>query len=145
FVVRTPARWYVTVGLTGLAWIVQTAYLGRPALDYHDLPIASGFESMLVLSWILGAIALYLILRSPRSAAIGLFILPLVVVLSAIAGLTRSSSAGWANWAGWVSAWGLVHGTLLMLGAVFTCVAFLAGLMYLAQAHRLKGKRPSGA
>ena len=31
----------------------------------------------------------------------------------------------------------------LLAGAVFTCVAFFAGLMYLAQMRRLKAKRPS--
>jgi ABC-type uncharacterized transport system permease subunit len=35
----------------------------------------------------------------------------------------------------------MVHGSLLLAGAVSTCVAFAAGLMYLAQAHRLKTKR----
>lgn len=144
FVVRAPARWYLTVGLTALAWSVQTAYLGGRAVNERELPIASGFESMLVLSWILGAIALYLILRSPRTSAVGLFILPLVVAVSALAGFSGKSSASWANWERWVSTWGLVHATLLMLGAVFTCVAFLAGLMYLAQARRLKEKRPPG-
>jgi ABC-type uncharacterized transport system permease subunit len=34
---------------------------------------------------------------------------------------------------------------LLMLGGVATCVAFAAGLMYLAQADRLKRKRPPRA
>ena len=36
-----------------------------------------------------------------------------------------------------------MHGIFLLGGAVFTCVAFFAGLMYLAQMRRLKAKRPS--
>jgi ABC-type uncharacterized transport system permease subunit len=36
----------------------------------------------------------------------------------------------------------MVHGLFLLAGAVATCVAFAAGLMYLVQAHRLKNKRP---
>jgi ABC-type uncharacterized transport system permease subunit len=36
-----------------------------------------------------------------------------------------------------------VHGIFLLAGAVFTCEAFFAGLMYLAQMRRLKAKRPS--
>ena len=36
-----------------------------------------------------------------------------------------------------------MHGIFLLGGAVFTCVAFFAGLMYLVQMRRLKAKRPS--
>jgi ABC-type uncharacterized transport system permease subunit len=36
-----------------------------------------------------------------------------------------------------------VHGIFLLGGAVFACVAFFAGLMYLVQMRRLKAKRPS--
>ena len=32
FVVRGAARWYLTVGLTALGWVVQTAYLANLAL-----------------------------------------------------------------------------------------------------------------
>ena len=36
-----------------------------------------------------------------------------------------------------------MHGVFLLAGAVITCVAFAAGLMYLVQMRRLKPKRPS--
>jgi ABC-type uncharacterized transport system permease subunit len=35
-----------------------------------------------------------------------------------------------------------VHGVFLLAGAVCTCVAFAAGMMYLVQSNRLKHKRP---
>ena len=35
-----------------------------------------------------------------------------------------------------------MHGVFLLAGAVSTCVAFAAGLMYLVQSNRLKHKRP---
>src|SRR5262249_4642385 len=46
-------------------------------------------------------------------------------------------------WGGGGAFWGPVPGFSLWAGAVFPCVAFFAGLMYLAQMRRLKAKRPS--
>ena len=37
--------------------------------------------------------------------------------------------------------WGLVHGVFLLLGYVAVLVGFIAGVMYLVQAHRLKRKQ----
>src|SRR5262249_6653320 len=55
----------------------------------------------------------------------------------------RAPRDNWTGWGGaWLHFWGAVHIGLYILGAVFTCLAFVAGLMYLAQAHRLKQKRP---
>ena len=143
FVVRGPARWYATLALTTLAWVVQTAYLGNLALRTHQLPVSTVFESLLVLSWVLAAVGLYLIVRSPKPVAVGVFVLPVVLALVLVAGV-------WApreDWTGsaWGEAsqfWGSAHGVLYLVGAVASCVAFAAGLMYLAQSHRLKHKRP---
>ena len=41
FFVRNAARWYATVGLTALGWIVQTAYLANLAVRKHELPVAT--------------------------------------------------------------------------------------------------------
>jgi ABC-type uncharacterized transport system permease subunit len=141
FVVRSKARWYLTVGLTALGWAVQTAYLANLAWQSHRLPIATVFESLLVLAWILAAIDLYLVVHSPKPVAVGLFILPVVLALVTVAGLSAPRD-DWSRWGGQVNFWGWVHGLFLLFGAVFTCVAFVAGLMYLMQANRLKHKRP---
>jgi ABC-type uncharacterized transport system permease subunit len=91
---------------------------------------------------VLAVIDVYLVARSPKQSAIGLFILPVAVALSAFAGVAGSKAAE-AHWTGWVKFWGGVHGGFLLLGAVFTCVAFVFGLTYLVQSGRLKQKRPS--
>jgi ABC-type transport system involved in cytochrome c biogenesis permease subunit len=139
--VRARARWSLTVGLTALGWVVHTAYLANIAMQTHELPVATIRESLLVLAWILAAIDLYLVVRSPTPSAVGLFILPVVVGLSAFAGLERERAVA-VGWAGSVKFWGAVHGGFWLLGAVFTCVAFAFGLMYLVQAERLRHKRP---
>jgi ABC-type transport system involved in cytochrome c biogenesis permease subunit len=143
FVVRSAARWYLTVGLTALAWLVQTAYLVNLARVNHRVPMETLFESMLVLSWIFAAIGLYLMARAPRQVAVGTFVLPLVVALTTVAGTSAPRQSDWGSaWGGATAFWGSVHGLFLLAGAVSTCVAFAAGLMYLAQASRLKHKRP---
>jgi ABC-type transport system involved in cytochrome c biogenesis permease subunit len=139
--VRAPIRWFATVGLLSLGWIVHTAFLFNQVRHHHQLPIATQYDFMLVLSWIFAAIALYLIVRMPRSVAIGVFVLPVVVGLSALAGLERRQN--WTNWGVWAPVWGAIHGWFLTLGALFLCIAFVAGLTYLAQSRRLKRKQVS--
>ncbi len=58
FAVRSAARWYLTVGLTALAWLVQSIFLLNLALKDGAVPITTVFESLLVLSWIFAAIGL---------------------------------------------------------------------------------------
>lgn len=143
FVVRGPVRWYAAAGLTALAWLVQTIYLANLAVKRPMAPVATEFGSMMLLSWIVAMIGLYLMLRSPRPMAVGMFVLPLVLGLVIGAGWFAPRDSGWLDWGDKVAFWGAVHGIFLLGGAVFTCVAFFAGLMYLAQMRRLKRKRPS--
>jgi ABC-type uncharacterized transport system permease subunit len=141
-VVRGAARWYLTVALTALGWLVQTAYLANLAWVQHKVPVTTAFESLMVLSWIFALMGLYLMVRSPKPMAVGVFVLPLVLGL-VIAGQLASPRDGWDEWGSVTRFWGTVHGLFLLAGAVSTCVAFAAGLMYLVQSNRLKHKRPS--
>ena len=144
FAVRGAVRWYLTVGLTALAWIVQTVYLVNLAISKPKIPVTTLFESLLVLSWIFGAIGLYLMARAPKHVAVGTFVLPVVVALSTLAGTSTSEGESWlGDWGGATFFWGWVHGLFLLAGAASTCVAFVAGLMYLVQSNRLKHKRPA--
>lgn len=143
FVVRSPARWYLTVGLTALGWGVQTAYLGNLAWVQHKIPVTTTFESLIVLSWIFALIGLYLMARTPEPVAVGVFVLPLVLALI-IAGRLSPPQSGWSRWGSMTAFWGMIHGLFLLAGAVCSCVGFAAGLMYLVQSNRLKHKRPPG-
>jgi ABC-type transport system involved in cytochrome c biogenesis permease subunit len=87
-------------------------------------------------------IGLYLMVRSPKPVAVGVFVLPLVLGL-VLAGWFAPRQSDWLEWGGMITFWGTVHGIFLLGGAVFTCVAFFAGLMYLTQMRRLKAKRPT--
>ncbi len=143
FWVRGNVRWYATVGLTSLAWLVQTAYLVNLAMVRQAIPVTTAFESVMVLSWMFALIGLYLMVHSTRQTAIGLFVLPLVIGLATVAAWSAPRESDWKNWGSLTAFWGTVHGLFLMGGAVFSCVAFAAGLMYLAQSYRLKSKKPA--
>ena len=142
-VFRIPVRWQLTVGLMTVGWLVHTAFLGNLAWRAGQVPIATVFHSLLVLAWILSGIGLYLTISAPKPSAVGVFVLPLVLgLLASAVAMPPQARADWTRLGGWETVWGTLHGLLLLLGAVSTCIAFVAGLMYLAQADRLKRKRP---
>ncbi|MGP0063620.1 MAG: inner membrane protein YpjD [Isosphaeraceae bacterium] len=143
FVVRGAVRWYLAAALMALGWLVQTAFLANLAMKSPMGPIATPFGSIMLLSWIVALIGLYWMVRSPRPMAVGVFVLPLVLGLVVGAGWFAPRESDWLDWGGTIAFWGTVHGIFLLGGGVFTCVAFFAGLMYLAQMRRLKAKRPS--
>jgi ABC-type transport system involved in cytochrome c biogenesis permease subunit len=140
-VVRNPLRWHLTIGLTALGWLVHTVFLANLAFkDPFIFPVTTAFESMLVLAWIVALIGLYFMVHWPRQIAVGSFVLPLVLGLVIAAGWFAPRQSDWLE-EGMIAFWGTVHGVFLLAGAVFTCLAFAAGVMYLAQMARLKAKR----
>ena len=143
FVVRSTVRWYVAAVLMTLGWLVQTAFLANLAIKNPLILVTTPFESVMLLSWIVALIGLYLMVRAPKPVAVGIFVLPIVLGLVIVAGKFAPREPGWLDWGGRTAFWGTVHGVFLLGGAVFACVAFAAGVMYLVQNRRLKAKRPS--
>ncbi len=97
FVVRGAVRWYLAAGLMALGWLVQTAFLANLAIKNPMAPVTTAFESVMVLSWIVALIGLYLMVRSPRPVAVGMFVLPLVLGLVIAGGLVRAPGIGLAR------------------------------------------------
>lgn len=134
--------------LTGMAFggaglLAHTLYL-----LYQQPSLSSPFGSMLFLAWILAVFYLYGSVHH-RKVSWGLFALPLVLGLVVLADWHRvplESNGGILNLdvPRGERFWGLVHGALLLLAAVGVCVGFIASLMYLIQARRLKAKVPPG-
>ena len=143
-------RWLaLTFGAAGLT--AQTIFLA-----VQQPPLIWQYGWMLFLAWIL---AIFYLVGSVhhRRLSWGLFVLPLVlglVGLGAAFGRPHpplSSPRPGGDMGGTtdntmpiLSAWGMVHGWLLLLAAVGLCVGFLASLMYLVQAHRLRAKTLPG-
>ncbi len=127
----------------GAGLLAHTLYLlvQRP-------PLSSHFGSLLFLALVL---AVFYFSGSIRHRRItwGVFILPLVLGLTLLAATFPKpdgvSTAGndWESLRG-ESFWGVVHGWLLLLAAVGICVGFVASVMYLVQARRLRTKSLTG-
>jgi cytochrome c-type biogenesis protein CcsB len=114
-----------TLGLgLGLAWA------GRP-------PFGSVVASLSFLAW--AVILVYLIAELwYRSRALGAFVLPIVLVASALAAAMPKRLEGLMPTLQGVWLW--VHVVLSLFGAAAFALAFCAGLVYLLQERELKSK-----
>ena len=124
-------------GAAGLA--VHTWYLAYRASAVPASPLSSIFDWYLVAAWLLSVAYLYLTYHYPR-AVVGLFVLPLVLLLI-VAAATLADREPFAREPAW-RVWGAIHGVFLLLGTVTVMVGFVAGVMYLIQSSRLKRRRP---
>jgi ABC-type transport system involved in cytochrome c biogenesis permease subunit len=136
---RSGWRTALAVGFVGIGWIAQTLFLGYRAATAPAIPLSSAQDWYLVAAWLLVAGHLYFTFFHPNLAQ-GAFILPLVLTL--IAAAHFADPVPFAQSPA-IQIWGAIHGTFWLLGAVAVIIGFVAGLMYLLQAHRLKSKLPS--
>jgi ABC-type transport system involved in cytochrome c biogenesis permease subunit len=122
----------------GAGLLAQTIYL---AVQKPPLVWQAGW--MLFLSWVL---AIFYLAGSVhhRRQAWGLFVLPLVLALIGLASAFGPPPPGSEGVLAAPGFWGSVHALLLFLAAVGVCVGFLASLMYLLQARRLRAKKLPG-
>jgi ABC-type uncharacterized transport system permease subunit len=127
-------------GAAGL--LAQTIYLA-----VVQPPVAWQFGFLLLVAWVLVVFYLAGALHHARLAW-GVFVLPLVLALLALGGfggfLNRPPDRVEGFRAEDLLTFQWVHAMLLLLAAVGLCVGFLASLMYLIQAHRLKAKTLPG-
>jgi ABC-type transport system involved in cytochrome c biogenesis permease subunit len=110
-------------------------------LTLQSPPLIAQYGWMLYLAWILAIFYLAGSLHHRRQAW-GVFVLPLILALvglGAAFGRPASASPGEPPPA-LQEVWGPLHGWLVFLAAVGVCIGFLASLMYLFQARRLRFK-----
>jgi ABC-type transport system involved in cytochrome c biogenesis permease subunit len=138
---REVVRWLaVAFGAAGL--VAQTIFLA-----VQQPPLIWQYGWMLLLAWIL---AIFYLIGSVhhRRLSWGLFVLPLVLGLvglgAAFGRPAESENPRSDKLLPIQDAWGAIHAGLLLLAAVGLCVGFLASLMYLVQAHRLRAKTLPG-
>lgn len=112
-------------------------------------PLAEPHGSLLLLAWILAVFYLYGTIHY-RRLAWAIFVLPVVLGLIALADLAPRAENAEQLGLSFLKElrgerfWGFVHGGLLLLAAVGVCVGFVASVMYLIQARRLKAKALPG-
>jgi cytochrome c-type biogenesis protein CcsB len=130
------AKWVLTGGFG-----VHCLTLGARWLATGLTPAASLYEALSFFAWALVGTYLLFDLRY-RIAVLGAFICPLALVLmlddSAAPKQVQPVNPVLDSW------WFPVHVTLAFLGYAVFAVAAMAGVMYLLQERRLKGKKFSG-
>lgn len=107
---------------------------------HHPTP-ATPYGALLAVAWVLAVFYLYGTLHHARQAW-AVFVLPVVLGLLTLAFVSPSSPDAPPTWLTGERFWGAVHGILLLLAAVGVSVGFLASVMYLIQANRLRAKAP---
>jgi ABC-type transport system involved in cytochrome c biogenesis permease subunit len=121
-------------GLAGL--VAHTIFL-----VVHQPNPASAYGSLLLLAWVLAIFYLYGSVHH-RSQAWALFVLPVVLVLVGLSFIYYGKPEDFGAWFSAEHFWGAVHGILVLAASVGITVGFLASVMYLVQARRLRMKRP---
>src|SRR2546427_551601 len=137
-----PIQRLASLILGGVGLLAHLAYV-----VLQPLPLDQAAGSLLFLALILAIFYLYGSIHHGRLAW-GLFVLPLVLGLIALAVLVPRGTPGESEglWAMITSLrgerfWTAVHGLFFLLAAVGVCVGGIASVMYLVQAQRLKSKR----
>jgi ABC-type uncharacterized transport system permease subunit len=140
---RPVLRWLGTIfggaGLIAHTLFLAVALFVAPA----ETPLASQFVSLLFIAWIVAIFYFYGTLHHRRQAW-GVFVLPVVLFLVVLARAFPPDEATGPEWLRGERLLPLLHGILLLLAAVGTCVGFVGSVMYLVQAHRLKIKTLPG-
>ncbi|MCE9564523.1 MAG: cytochrome c biogenesis protein CcsA [Planctomycetes bacterium] len=137
---RPAAAWRATglaFGVLGLA--AHTFYI-----LVHKTDPATPSGSMLLLSWVLACFYLHGTIQHAKQAW-AVFVLPVVILLVALShALSRpeTTSAGFdfPTWASGDRFWGAIHGFLILFAAIGISVGFVASVMYLVQARRLRNR-----
>lgn len=120
-------------GIAGL--VAQTIFL----IVRQPNP-ATAYGSLLLLAWVLAIFYLYGSIHH-WSQAWALFVLPVVISLVGLSFAMHGDDAAIGSWFSADHFWGTVHGVLVLAASVGITVAFLASMMYLVQARRLRMKR----
>lgn len=132
-----PILRLLSLGFGGAGLLAHSIYLA-----WQRPPLAWQFGLLLFLAWILAIFYLYGSLHHGRLAW-GVFVLPLILGLVGLGAALGPPLPGTdAGRVEGLKYWSWAHAALLVLAAVGVCVGFLASLMYLFQARRLRAKVP---
>jgi ABC-type transport system involved in cytochrome c biogenesis permease subunit len=132
-----PSR---AVRVAGLAFGFAGLVAHTIFLVIHQPNPALAYGSLVLLGWVLAVFYLYGSLHH-RHQAWGLFVLPVVLILSWLSFAFYGTSIEPSSWIAGDRVWGAIHGLLVLAASVGITIGFLASVMYLVQARRLRRKR----
>ncbi|MBZ5516431.1 MAG: cytochrome c biogenesis protein CcsA [Acidobacteriia bacterium] len=133
-----PALPPAALGALGLGLAAHAAALGVVASAIHRLPVFDVRSALSFFSFLATAAFFFVYLRY-RIPALGVFMLPLVFVLTLISALRPERDFNNPAFRG---GWLLVHIASIFLGYTAFLLTFVAALMYLIQERELKSKKP---
>lgn len=129
--------------------IAHTWYLVNRSMQSNLPPLlGSTHDWLLVLAWI-GVLFYLIVALVERDFSVGLFLLPVVLLLVAVARYVSDSPNSLlakdpTAEAQAIHGWAMLHATLLVFGIAGVIIGFLLSLMYLIQHRRLKRKHTAG-
>jgi len=135
---RRPSLPRAALGALGLGLAMHRAALAMSASRTHPLPVTDVRSALSFFAFLVTLAFFFAYLRY-RIAALGIFMLPLVFVLTLISALRPTDSfRSPAFRGGWLG----VHIAAIFLGYTGFFLTFVAAIMYLIQERELKSKRP---
>lgn len=135
---RRPSLPPVPLAALGAGLLLHAGALAALAATLRRMPVTD-VRSALSFYAFLATLAFFLVYLRYRITSLGVFMLPLVFVLTLISALQPGRSFESETFRG---GWLLVHIASILVGYVGFLVTFVAAVMYLAQEHELKAKRP---
>lgn len=135
---RRPALSPAALAGLGLGLLAHATALAAETGQIHRLPVTDVRSALSFFSF-LATLAFFLVYLRYRITAVGIFMLPLVLVLTLISALhPMRPFANPAFRGGWL----LVHIASIFLGYTAFLLTFVAAVMYLIQERELKSKKP---
>ena len=140
---RSRVSQMVALTFTFAGLLAHSIYLVRRSLETGLPPLlGSAHDWLLVLAWVLVLFYLYFSLLH-RELALGVFLLPVVLLLIAATYLTTGPTSEPAAHEIGLRRWKMLHASFLVLGTGGVAAGFIASLMYLLQHRRLRTRHPT--
>ncbi len=135
---RRPALSKGTLGALALGLAAHATALAIAGAEIHRLPVTDVRSALSFFSF-LATVAFFLVYLRYRITALGVFMLPLVFVLTLISALHAERPFEDPAFRG---GWLLIHIASIFLGYTAFLLTFVAAVMYLIQERELKSKKP---
>lgn len=142
-ITQRRAHWFrVAVGALALAAVFHLVSIVEQGTALGQFPASGFYESMSLCAFLIAALFLFVYWRY-RLESLGVFIFPLVFIMTLVASLGRPVEASWTNKTV-RDAWLMAHVVLVLVGYAALLFTAVAAVLYLVQERELKRKKPRG-
>lgn len=136
---QTSASRWVLLLATVAGLVAHTSYLiARSRVSGLPPLVGSSHDWLLVLGWV-AAVLYFLALATRQPSALGLFLLPALLIPIVMAVFVEDASVN-PNRAQAAYRWGMMHASTLIIGIGSVSAATICGIMYLLNYQKLRGR-----